>query len=320
MKRSILTILYAAIMCIGITKSSAQTANPEGGGVTFVVDGLEYEAVSFDPNEVAVTFVDGEIAAAFVIPETISFQGVTYSVVQINSFAFEETPITSITIPATIREIFSGAFELTNLTQVTVLGTTAPTLETNIFDDRSVISLTVPTGSEDAYLSNGWTGFATINGINPNFEVNNITYTINSQANSTVSIIDSSITGVGLTIPTTVTFNSTTYTITEIATDAFKGNQLTSVVIPSTVAVIGESAFENNQLMTVTIPNLVTTLGRRAFNTNQLASVVFPPNLTEIGDRCFENNQLASINLPTGVTFLDFRVFHNNNFTSVTIP
>ncbi|WP_053002630.1 leucine-rich repeat domain-containing protein [Kordia jejudonensis] len=318
MKKIVTIILYISIVCLGIRISSAQTANPEGGGSIFIVDGIEYEAINFDPNEAILSFADPE--GAFTVPSAVTFQGVTYSVVEIESSAFFETLITSITLPATIREIGSFAFESSTVAQVTALGTTPPTLGSFTFDDRSAISLTVPTGSEDAYLSNGWTGFATINGINPNFEVNNITYSINSQANNTVSIIDSSITGVGVTIPTTVTFNNITYTITEIATDAFKDNQLTSVTIPNTVTKIGESTFENNQLTSITIPSLVTTLGRRAFNTNQLASVVFPANLTEMGDRCFENNQLASINIPTGITFLDFRVFHNNNLTSVTIP
>ncbi|WP_298515720.1 leucine-rich repeat domain-containing protein [uncultured Kordia sp.] len=318
MKKIITIILYINIICLGITMSSAQTTNPEGGGFIFTIDGIEYEAISFDPNEVSLFFADPE--GAYTVPSAVTFQGVTYSVVEIGNSAFFETFITSITLPATIRELKSFAFESSTIAQVTALGTTPPILESFTFDDRSAISLTVPAGSEDAYLSNGWTGFATINGINPNFEVNNITYSINSLTGNTVSVIDSSITGTGVTIPTTVTFNSTTYTITEITVDAFKGNQLTSVGIPSTVTKIGDSAFENNQLTSVTIPSLVTTLGRRAFSNNQLTSVVFPANLTEIGERCFENNLLESIDIPTGITFLDFRVFHNNNLTSVTIP
>ena len=48
-----------------------------------------------------------------------------------------------------------------------------------------------------------------------------------------------------------------TYTVTSIGNNTFKGKKLTSVLIPNTVNSIGVSAFHDNQLTSVEIPTSV---------------------------------------------------------------
>ena len=70
-----------------------------------------------------------------------------------------------------------------------------------------------------------------------------------------------------LTIPSTVTYNGNTYTVTSIGYNAFSNcTGLTSVVIPSTVTSINGNAFmECSNLTSANIPEGITTIGGMAF-------------------------------------------------------
>ena len=69
-------------------------------------------------------------------------------------------------------------------------------------------------------------------------------------------------------IPSSVTYNSKTYSVTSIGYKAFYGSSgLTSVTIPNSVTSIGNYAFsECSDLKSFTIPNSVTSIGFRAFH------------------------------------------------------
>ena len=70
-----------------------------------------------------------------------------------------------------------------------------------------------------------------------------------------------------VTIPTEVTYEGTTYSVTSIGIDAFLDcSGLTSVVIPNSVTSIGNHAFNScSGLTSVVIPNFVTSIGDNAF-------------------------------------------------------
>ncbi len=70
--------------------------------------------------------------------------------------------------------------------------------------------------------------------------------------------------------------NETTGTtgVTSIAKVAFRGNNLTSVVIPDSVTSIGLGAFYSNNLTSVVIPDSVTSIGRMAFWGSQATDLV----------------------------------------------
>jgi hypothetical protein len=99
---------------------------------------------------------------------------------------------------------------------------------------------------------------------------------------------------------------------TSIGSDAFYGNQLTSVTIPDSVTSIGSHAFMYNQLTSVTIPNSVTSIGSQAFSTNQLTSVTIPNSVTSIGSNAFSTNQLTSVTIPNSVTSIGSYAFYGN--------
>ena len=100
------------------------------------------------------------------------------------------------------------------------------------------------------------------------FTIDNIKYTTTSS--STVKVANSqdtsSISG-ALVIPSSVTYNNTSFSVDSIGRDAFSNcTHLTSITIPNGVTSIGEYAFKScTQLASITIPNGVTSIGEYAF-------------------------------------------------------
>ena len=93
-------------------------------------------------------------------------------------------------------------------------------------------------------------------------------------------------------IPESVTYNSTTYTVTCIGNSAFSScNGLISITIPNSVTSIENYAFSGcSELTSVTIPNSVTSIGNYAFSgCSSLISVIIGKSVTSIGIYAFRN-------------------------------
>ncbi len=104
-----------------------------------------------------------------------------------------------------------------------------------------------------------------------------------------------------MVIPSSVTYNGTTYNVTSI----------------------GENAFVNcTNLTDITIPNCVTSIGRCAFyRCTKLTSLTLPDSLTTIGDSAFAYNKITSIVIPDSVKTLSSKVFYQcTNLTTVSLP
>ena len=110
-------------------------------------------------------------------------------------------------------------------------------------------------------------------------------------------------------IPSTVTYNGTTYSVTSIGYNAFEGcSGLTSVTIPNSVTSIGGLAFYGcSRLTSVTIPNSVTSIGECAFRgCLSLASVTIGNSVTSIGHNAFSGC--------LGLTTLNFNAINCQDF------
>ena len=170
--------------------------------------------------------------------------------------------------------------------------------------------------------------------------INNINYAADSEGTTAVVAQSKNATG-DVVIPETVEIDGKTFTVTELAKQAFmssslKGTTITSVVLPGTVTIIGEKAFNScTELKSVNIPEGVTELGTNMFNKcealetivlpstletlgnnafkgcKELTEISLPENLTSIGLNCFQNcSKLASVQLPSGITELGGNIFN----------
>ncbi len=102
-----------------------------------------------------------------------------------------------------------------------------------------------------------------------------------------------------VTIPETVTYDGTTYTVTSIENYAFANcYTLTDVSIPNTVTSIGNYAFYRcSGLNSIIIPNSVVDIGDYAFKyCSGISYVTIPDFVINIGNSAFENcTKLCSV-------------------------
>lgn len=105
----------------------------------------------------------------------------------------------------------------------------------------------------------------------------------------TVAVADASPISGDLEIPATVTYNGTTYTVTEIAYSGLRYGHFTSIVLPNTITAIDRYAFYGNDSLTsCVLPSSLTSVGENAFSyCSAMTSFVIPASLTSIGDNAF---------------------------------
>ena len=130
-----------------------------------------------------------------------------------------------------------------------------------------------------------------------------------------------------ITLPSTVTYNSVTYTVTKIGDYAFYGcSGLTGPLnISATVTTIGHFAFANCYGFTgsLTIPNSVTLIGHYAFMDCQgfTGSLTIPNSVTLIDYGAFREcyGFTGSLIIGSSVTTISNYAFANCRFTSMMV-
>ena len=263
----------------------------------FVVDSIYYKITGDNTVQVA----PGELKYSdeTIIPETVTYQGTTYTVTAIGDDAFLDcVDLTSVVIPNTVTTIGNHAFQgCTGLTCVTCFATTPPTISNETFDSYTYnnAKLFVPKGRIDVYqAAGGWQNFAYIDVLHYDFEVDGIYYNhvYNSNTAAEVSYRDSrhNCYSGDVVIPAQVTYEGVTYNVTGIASEAFLlCSSMTSISLPESVTSINYGAFNLcTGLTSITLPNSLTSISSNAFrNCTGLTSITIPDKVTSIGSSAF---------------------------------
>lgn len=229
-----------------------------------------------------------------------------FSITTIGSFAFQNTSITSITLPEGITTIESYAFNDASMLQSITLPSTLVSIGSGAFQDcTNLQSISIP-GSVNKIESNTFEGCINLK---------------KATIGSGTTIIDywafyNCVRLSEITLPST---------LQTLGSGAFrKCTGLESVTIPGSINRISDYSFYDcEKLQSVTIGNGTSIISDAAFeNCYNLTSVSLPSTLETIGDWVFAYcKNLISIEIPEGVTTLGNAVFWGcDNLTTVTMP
>lgn len=100
--------------------------------------------------------------------------------------------------------------------------------------------------------------------------------------------------------------------VVSIGDDVFRGcNELTEIIIPSSVQSFGLRVFWGTQISTIEIPNGVTILPLALFDScTSLKTIILPESIIEIGRSVFAScRELESITIPEGVQHIRSNAF-----------
>ena len=144
-------------------------------------------------------------------------------------------------------------------------------------------------------------------------------------SNNTCAVIyNSSYSGI-IDIPSSVRYQGTSYSVTQIRNAAFfRCTGLTSIIIPSSITSIGDSTFLGcTSLDSVVFPNTITNIGKKAFaGCYSLTTITLPNSVTSIGSLAFNYcTRLTSITIGNSVSIIDTAAFaYCTGLNSVNIP
>ena len=232
------------------------------------------------------------------IPETVSYNNVTYNVTGIGDKAFYQCrSLVSVTIPNSITVIESEAFRTCiNLTSAPI-----PNSVTNIggyafYDCNSLGSIDIP----NSVTNIGWWAFGNCNTAS-SVSISNSLKSIPEGCFCNCSNISAII------IPDSIIM---------IDANAFSSTSISSITIPEKVSSIGYNTFwKCSKLSKVTFANNVRSLsiGSGVFAyCNKLDSIILPNGLYKIGREAFkECTNLKFVSLPKSLTQISSFAFDN---------
>lgn len=131
------------------------------------------------------------------------------------------------------------------------------------------------------------------------FEVGGIVYGITSEQTVEVQpyyyLLNTPYSG-AITIPQTVEYGGTIYTVTALAESAFEdcGN-VTSLTLPQTIRSIGSYCFYNCNFISLLLPDSLRRLGDHAFLYSRVGSLHLPAHFEEYGNAAFWARNLTAI-------------------------
>ncbi len=299
MKKKIFTLLLAVAAGVGTMFASV------------TINGLNYDLNKTEKT--AKVAQSSSVSGDLVIPSSVTYNSVTYSVTSIGSSAFAFCyGLTSVTIGNSVTSIGEDAFShCYGLTSVTI-GNSVTSIGWTAFNGCSGLTSVTIGNSVTSIGSSAFSGCSSLTSV-----------TINS--NAIVGKGYSEYSTIGSIFGSQVTEYIIGDEVTSIGEYAFyKCSGLTSVTIPNSVTIIGEYAFWGcSSLTSVTIPNSVTSIGDRAFYgcSSLTGELVIPNSVTSIGNYAFCNcSSLTSVTIGNSVTSIGSSAFWScTGLTSVTI-
>lgn len=243
------------------------STNPQGQAVTGIGDAAFRSAddeVSFDEAKYDYTCQNG--ITSVVLPATLK---------EIGDDAFLYNSLTSISLPSGLECIGRTAFKGNRLLRLT-LPNSATQLGDGCFAANNLVEIHLPQGLERIPAG---------------------AFSMNIRLEQ-------------VTIPDSVT---------QIGDTAFAGARLTSLHIPASVEKVGRKAFHLHWLQSLRIPGTLKHIGDNAFEGTYkhqtLTELILEEGVEDIGSGAFKEGLLTSVALPSSLVSLGSEPFANNTGT-----
>lgn len=299
----------------------------------FEVDGIYYKKNYGGENQVTVTYKgddwynnDYTYTGSIVIPKTVSYNGVTYTVTSIGQYAFYYcSNLTSIYIPNSVNYIglyaFKNCYKLEavyiddleawcNISFPYIDRDEDSTNDSNplyyakrlYLNGKELTELVIP--SSITKINNyAFYGCSSIKSV----KIHNNVTEIGSSAFELCSDLNS------INLPS----------IDYLYSYTFSGCvSLESIKIPTSVTGISSNAFEGcSNLKSINIPSSVTYIGSEAFyGCSELNNIIIPNSVTYIREGTFAYSGLNTITIHNGVEYIDDDAFAHTPLISISIP
>lgn len=276
-------------------------------------------------DEGGVTIVSGSIATEREIPDKIDGKPVTELGDALFAYGGAGL-VTSVVIPDTVTKIGSNTFaNCSNITSIT-LPARLKEIGEAAFDGCSFTSVTLPEGVKSIGRA-AFRNCKSLESINIPESVESIGESAFYECEKLQSI---AIPGSVETIRQWTFSNCRSLTsvtlgegIREIGESAFQSSGVTSITIPGSMETYGERIFyECHSLKNVTFQSGVQAIGVAMFEQcENLSSVIIPDSVTEIGTLAFSQcTNLTGVALPPDLRVIDQGVFSSTGLTSIEIP
>ena len=313
--------------------------------------------ILYDNNMIYLYHCPPAITSISALPNTLrsigggAFRGLTkalkidipYGVKYIGDMAFEySTSLQTIRIPSSVTNYGNAMFRgCTGLYNLAINSVNPVNYNANTWEDvpRSRCTLWVAAGN--SYWDQNWTHetyagdhnrdlfreFSNVEVGAYDVVVGGLPYTLNDEF-GTASVVrgecgytyfPTNLLSGAINIPSTITYEGTTYRVNRVNRQAFRNNTaITSVTIPETVTelsgvIAGYGGYENEE-------SAYRRSGSQFEGCTALTSVRLSSNIKRIPLRCFYNTHISQIDLPYGLQEIGYQAFSGTYITSLTIP
>ena len=288
----------------------------------FTVDGLYYNIVSLEDLTCEITYGDivdeyhGTYSGDIVIPETVTYNNKTLTVVKIGEYAFYYcSELSSVTIPNTVTYIDSNAFvECGAITSITIPSSVTSIGRMAFYECKSLNNIVFEDG--DKTLEWGYSYYSNC-AIFDGCPIDSLYLGRNLKRTDEYDTY-------GLFEDSSVKKLIVGNTVTEIEEYSFfRCSKLKEISLGNSITTIGQYAFADcDNLTEISLPNSVTTIGQFAFsNCDNLTEISLPNSVTTIGESAFYDcENLTKVSLGNSVTKIGDLAFKDcENLTEISL-